>query len=256
MSRVWKSGLIPVGAPLPDVAGHVVEAVAVRREGVHRARCRSSRRQRVLAAGTRPARRSSGARRRARARRPRGTAAPRGRRAPRTPTRPRSAGACPPSRSRPAASFQRDVHDRMVRALVEVGLRTLRLAPVRALDLAPPRRVRHGPRGREVVGQQAGEDERPAEALGLGDVAGRLDEARRTPRSRRRRRRSRTGRARTRRTGPSPSPGYASGRRSPIRNSPPGRSTVPASTRATCHRTARGASVAQSSSPSAPSRAR
>src|SRR5262249_30713166 len=31
-----KVGLVPVVAPLPDVAGHVVQAVAVGREGLHR----------------------------------------------------------------------------------------------------------------------------------------------------------------------------------------------------------------------------
>ena len=62
----------PVGAPLPHVAGDVVEAEAVRRVGVDRAPSPRSRRRRCCA-GTCPGRRSSGARRPARARRPTGT---------------------------------------------------------------------------------------------------------------------------------------------------------------------------------------
>ena len=60
------------------------------------------------------------------------------------------------------------------------------MAPVGAVDLPPPGRGGGRARRREVVGQQPGEDERPAEALGLGDVAGRLDERGELPRSRRR----------------------------------------------------------------------
>ena len=86
-----------VGAPLPDVAGHVVQAVAV---GGYAStgRCRSSRRRRSWLGERRPATRSSGARRRARARRPTGRPRRRGRRGRRTPTRPRSAAARRPRR--------------------------------------------------------------------------------------------------------------------------------------------------------------
>ena len=65
----------------------------------------------------------------------------------------------------------------MVAATVERGLRTLGVPPVGALDLAPPGRRGDGTRLREVLGQQAGEDEGPAEALGFGDVAGLVREA-------------------------------------------------------------------------------
>ncbi len=44
----------PVGAPLPDVAGDVVEAVAVGRERVDGARCRGSRRRACCASGNVP----------------------------------------------------------------------------------------------------------------------------------------------------------------------------------------------------------
>ena len=95
-------GAEPVRAPLPDVAGHVVQSVAVGREGVDRAGAVEAVLDTCSRAGRCPARRSCGARRPARARRPTGTPCPRARRARRTPIRPRSAAACRPSRSRPA----------------------------------------------------------------------------------------------------------------------------------------------------------
>ena len=121
LSRVWKSGLIPVRAPLPDVAGHVVEAVAVRREGVHRARAVEAVGERVLARERRPARRSSGARRRARARRPRGTAWPS------SPPRAAYSHSASVGRRLPAQRavglgvVPAHVDDRVVHALLEVG---------------------------------------------------------------------------------------------------------------------------------------
>ena len=50
------------------------------------------------------------------------------------------------------------------------------MAPVGAEHLPPPGGVCGCARGREVVREQSGEDEGPAEALGLGDVAAGLDE--------------------------------------------------------------------------------
>ena len=91
-----------VGRPLPDVAGHVVEAVAVGRERPDRRGALVAVRAAGSATGTRPARcwpscRPFG----------RELVAPgedrrrRARRAPRTPTRPRSAAPCRPRRRRP-----------------------------------------------------------------------------------------------------------------------------------------------------------
>ena len=64
----------------------------------------------------------------------------------------------------------------MVVAAVEVGLRPVGVTPVGALDLAPPLRADDAARVGEVVGEEAGEHERPAEPLGLGHVAGGVDE--------------------------------------------------------------------------------
>ena len=50
------------------------------------------------------------------------------------------------------------------------------MAPVGAVHLPPPRRLGHRAGRLEVVGEVPGEHERPAEALGLGDVAGGVDE--------------------------------------------------------------------------------
>src|SRR3954453_13193564 len=50
------------------------------------------------------------------------------------------------------------------------------MAPVSPMDLAPPWALRHPARVLEVVGQQAAEDERPAVALGVGHMPGRIDE--------------------------------------------------------------------------------
>src|SRR3954453_19877896 len=66
----------------------------------------------------------------------------------------------------------------MVLATLERRLRALGVTPIRALDLAPPRRLRRGPRGGKVIGQETCEHERPAEALGCGRVAGGPDKCR------------------------------------------------------------------------------
>ena len=55
-------------------------------------------------------------------------------------------------------------------------MRALGMAPVGAEDLPPPGRV-GDPAGRfEVVREEGGEDEGPAGVLGLGAVAGGVDE--------------------------------------------------------------------------------
>ena len=55
-------------------------------------------------------------------------------------------------------------------------VRPFGVPPVGAEHLTPPRRLREPPGGRELVRQQPGEHEGPAEPLGLGDVAGGVDE--------------------------------------------------------------------------------
>ena len=97
----YRSRSVPVGAPLPDVAGHVVQAVAVGRERLHRGGALEAVGRRCSGAGTRPARcwrsdRRVGAARR----RPRRRACRPARRGRRTPTRPRSAAACRPTSRR------------------------------------------------------------------------------------------------------------------------------------------------------------
>ena len=91
---------VEVGRPLPDVAGHVVEPVAVGREAARPVRCPRSRRAPGSARGTRPARCSPSSCRSGCARLPRRRRRPRGRRAPRTPTPPRSEAPCRPRRRR------------------------------------------------------------------------------------------------------------------------------------------------------------
>src|SRR4051812_7931294 len=54
--------------------------------------------------------------------------------------------------------------------------RPLRMPPMRAIDLAPPRRSSDALRGREVLRQQAPEDERPPEPLSLGHIGGLVHE--------------------------------------------------------------------------------
>ena len=136
----------PVRAPLPHVAGDVVQPEAVRRERVDGRGAVPTVGARVSARERRPARRSCGARRRARARRPRGTAAAEPPRA-----------ACSHSASvgsrvpRPRAVrlrvVPRDVHDGVVRprpSRSDCG--PSGCAPVGAEHLAPPRRRRDAAR--------------------------------------------------------------------------------------------------------------
>ena len=166
----------PVGAPLPDVAGHVVQAEAVRRERGRPAPCRESRRRGCCRSGNVPCQTFIDARRRASARHPTESAAARARRVPRTPTRPRSEVACRPTRStRERRSTTRGRPDGRgaprARSAGPPDGASWRRRP--AATRAPPRRRASA----EVVGEQPGEDERPTEALGLGDVTGRADEA-------------------------------------------------------------------------------
>ena len=91
------------------------------------------------------------------------------------------------------ASFQDTCTTGWSHALFDRRLRTLGVAPVRAVHLAPPLRADDAPGVGEALGQETREHERPAVALGVGDVA------RWRRRTRRRRRWSRrSGRSRTR----------------------------------------------------------
>ncbi len=68
------------------------------------------------------------------------------------------------------------VHDRMVAQPVEVAVGPVGVTPVGSLDRPPPLGADHTPGGREVVGQETAEDERPALALGEGHRAGGVGE--------------------------------------------------------------------------------
>ncbi len=64
----------------------------------------------------------------------------------------------------------------MVLSTIHSGVRSFGVPPVGALDLTPPRCRRDTARGREVVREQPGEDERPAPPFGLRAVTGGVDE--------------------------------------------------------------------------------
>ena len=150
-------GREPVRAPLPHVAGHVVQPEAVRRERVDRRGAVPAVGAACSRPGTLPATRSCGARRRARARRPTGTAAARARRGPRTPTRPRSAAGSPAHAQYACASSHETWTTGWSLRSVEVRLRALGVRPVRAEHLAPPRRAgrRRGcPGSRRAAGRR------------------------------------------------------------------------------------------------------
>ncbi len=66
----------------------------------------------------------------------------------------------------------RHVHDGVLLQPGQPGLRPDRVRPGSAEHFPPPRRLDHATRGREVVGEQPGEDERRAEPLGVGPVTG------------------------------------------------------------------------------------
>jgi hypothetical protein len=56
------------------------------------------------------------------------------------------------------------------------GVRTLRLTPVCAVNLAPPWSLRCSSRWLKVLGKEPYEDERPAVTFGIGNVACSIDE--------------------------------------------------------------------------------
>ena len=167
-----RAGVEPVVAPLPHVAGDVVQAEAS--AGKRRpARCPRSRRPPCSRSGNGPGRRSSGARRPARAHRPRGMcpAEPAARRVlplrlgRQARARPRAVGL----RIRP-----RHVHDRvMPYAPSIVGLRSFGMAPVGAVRPAATTAPHATAR---VAGKSSGSrppnTNEPAEPLGFGHVSG------------------------------------------------------------------------------------
>ena len=55
---------------------------------------------------------------------------------------------------------------------MNVGMSTLWVSPVSSLNLPPPGGARNAGRLRMAIGQQTGEDERPAEVLCVRDVSG------------------------------------------------------------------------------------
>lgn len=74
-------------------------------------------------------------------------------------------------------SRKNDLHHGVVHTFLDDGgVRTLRLTPVGAEDLAPPGCLGYTPCRREVVGQKPPENERPALTFGIGNVACSIDE--------------------------------------------------------------------------------
>ena len=155
-------------APFPDVAGGVVQAEAVGLVGVDRAGAVPAVGRRVAARevalpdvhpGRPPGSNSS----------PQGNTLAAVRPGRRVPIPPRWAGACRPRRSRrgrrPSRRARPDDPPGPPRWSA-----VRRAAPVGTLDLPPPGGGRHRPGGREVVREQTGEDERPADPLGRGTV--------------------------------------------------------------------------------------
>ena len=69
-----------------------------------------------------------------------------------------------------------DVHHGMVVEAVEIGVRTGRMAPVGTLDRSPPLSSGNTTGRWEIIGQEAGEDERPSVGFGQGDETGAFDE--------------------------------------------------------------------------------
>jgi len=170
-----EAGLKPVDAPLPHVAGHVVQVEPVRLVGVHRRGAEVAVVQRVVAGelalpdvAAMPAARSQLV-------------------TPGEPCllQPAAGGVLPlglgrQPDARPGAVGQRvgegDMHDRVVHSVLDRGVPAFGMAPVGPEHLAPPGRLGRASGGWEVLGQQPAEHERPAVALGLGHVPGRVDE--------------------------------------------------------------------------------
>ena len=168
-------GIEPVGGPLPDVASHLVHAVAVGVEGLTGA-VPAYPSAIVFSAGKVPGRRSCGAPRRVPAHRPTGTCARRARPVRRTPTRPRSAGASPSTRRTRARHST-------IRARLDARARssTAESGPSGCAQSAPSTWRHHGASAtaagwREVIGEEAREHKRPAEPLRIAAVSGRRHE--------------------------------------------------------------------------------
>ena len=66
----------------------------------------------------------------------------------------------------------RHMHHRQPVAAGQVGVRPMRMPPIRPEHLPPPRRRRHCGGRFEIIRQQAGEHERPAEAFRFRHIAG------------------------------------------------------------------------------------
>ena len=128
---------IPIRAPFPDVAGHVVQAVAVGRELADGRDAGEAVLGGIAARGTAPARCWPSTCRPGETHRPRSKAGRPCRRGPRIPTRPRSAAACRPSGRKP-----RHLHRRHARRDIRRGRRccwrALGMPPVGPLHVAPP----------------------------------------------------------------------------------------------------------------------
>ena len=211
----------PVGAPLPHVAGHVVQPEAVRREGVDRRRAGEAVGGGV-AAGERaledvhqvlPVRLE--------------LVAPREHRCRASPPRAAYSHSASVGRRVPVHAavrrgvVPRDVDDRVVVAPVEIGLRAVRMAPVGAVDLAPPRRADDAAVSGKSSGRKpAKTNDQPKRSASVTWPVASTNAAKRVVGDGVRRR-SRTATARRRAPGPRRRPGRPLRRRSPCGTSRP-----------------------------------
>ena len=215
----------PVGAPLPHVAGHVVQAESVRLEGVDGRRPGEAVGARVGSPGTSPGTRSSGARRRARARRPTGTPSRAGRRGRRTPTRLRSAASSRSTRRTPGrrSTTRGRRGGPRVRRGSDCG-------PSGCRQSAPSTCRHHSePTTPRVAGKSSGRkpaktNDHPNRSASVTWPVASTNSAKRVVLTVTAS--IRNGDSSTTWIGPSPSAGYARASTEPMRNVPPSRSTI------------------------------
>ena len=178
---------IPIRRPLPDIAAHLEQPVAVRREGADRRGAGEAVRRRSSARGKAPARYWPCGGRPASARRPRRTLCRPARRGRRIPIPPRSAAPRLPRPHRPRHPRRRRVR-RGGRRVPRRRCRALPAGASRRRASRPTncgsRRVSTGPSvmrktrlpGTSISGSRAGILRRVQRPFGDGDVAGRRDE--------------------------------------------------------------------------------
>ena len=192
----------PVRGPLPDVPGRVVQPVAVGRRTNRPARCRRKPSARVFWAGKSPCQTFM------RCSPPGSSSSPHGNALASSPPRAaRSHSASVGSRVAAHALYATASFQETWTTGWSTRPSSVESGPSGCAQSAPSTFRHHGvcataSVGGKSSGQKTREDERPAVALRLGHVPGRLDERREARRSSRRTRRSRTHRARPRAPGP------------------------------------------------------